>query len=146
MTPSQVAASLSKIAARIENSKQPQVSEVVRDLSEVLSEIDTPQVRKAAWKVSGPAVTVRPTRVSTKETCRKIAGLMVRLAEDNNSPWDLDDGERTEAKWKEARGENEKENLESKLKLLKRQIDKFIEVIKHGEFEEEDLESIVSPY
>jgi hypothetical protein len=150
MTPDQVAKALLQIADGIEKSKKPQVSLVAQDISKVISEISASpiQIRKAAWRVSGPpaSFTVRSSKKSAEETCRRIAGLMMRLAEDEElGPWDLEEGERTEDKWEDARKEtSNEEKLESKLKFLKRQIDKFISAIKSGEEPEGESEVFTS--
>jgi len=71
---------------------------------------------------------------------------MMRLAEDEElGPWDLEEGERTEDKLEDARKEtSNEEKLESKLKFLKRQIDKFISAIKSGEEPEGESEVFTS--
>jgi hypothetical protein len=86
-------------------------------------------------------------KIAVDDICKRIASVMIRIAQEAEELglWDLDEGERTVLKWDDARKEtNNEENLESKLKLLKRQIDKFINSFKGSEKEMPESEVITS--
>lgn len=106
-----IAASLRKIAAKIDASKSPSISAVRSDLRKVLA------------AVQGES---RESRI------RRIALDMVRLAQEEleTSMWDTEEGEDVDFAFGEAkRKTGEKDNLDGALGVLKHKIDTFIKEI-----------------
>lgn len=107
-----IAASLRRIAAKLDSSKAPSLTAVRSDLKKVLA------------AVQGE---------SREARCRRIAQDIYRLAQDEleTSMWDTEEGEDVDFSYGEAkRKQGEKDNLDGALGLLKRKIDTFIGEIK----------------
>lgn len=150
---------LLKVAKYIESGK-PKQQDVVKMLGRVF---DVPkQPRQASHSKNGPSV---PTKLSVDvsiddkfnsvmdslskfqnyenkslvlSTVIDIKNVISKIAEEIEEIglWELDEGERTIAKWDYARRENsDAEALESSLKSVKREIDTFIDAIKGGKSE-----------
>jgi hypothetical protein len=173
-TPNQISERLRLIASKLEISKHPNQDLVVNDLKLVLLSLlsRTASSRRIGPNIPAKisvdvsvddqfdhiiksldgfnnqnydSTTIK--KIAVDDICKRIASVMIRIAQEAEELglWDLDEGERTVLKWDDARKEtNNEENLESKLKLLKRQIDKFINSFKGSEKEMPESEVITS--
>lgn len=124
-SPSQIANSLRRIAAGIDNSQNPDQRLVVRDLKKVLA------------SVGGD---------TTSSFAKKIASQMYRFAKKSGedfSAWELEEGKRTEDVYEHARKQKDDEDVESGLKMLKRQVDRFLkELVEGTDLDEDDDDGV----
>jgi hypothetical protein len=107
-SPDSIAKKLRSIASSIDRSESPSLDLVRRDLRRVL----------VAAKIDAES--------------KKIAESIVRLAQEIEefSPWDMEEGEILVSKFDFAKSTDNPEKIESSLNLVKRQIDKFVSVLK----------------
>jgi hypothetical protein len=174
-TPEQVAENLRLIADRLDLSSKPNPNQLIHELQSLTASFSGgrtashrrsgpavptqisldvsvneqfDQVMKSFDKFKNASFEATPIREKAMDSvCRQIASVMIHIADEAETLglWDLDEGERTKAKWDHALQEDQnEENLESRLNLVKRQIDKFIQEMKSGSSSDSDSEVFTS--